>query len=114
MKKQKTGRIALPAETAIRKKEMSSIALIIEFTDDNRRLFWTNEFSTTFPAWKRGKLGYLIKDFMNFDLFQGKSHRIRSAAIFDTRHTKELRQEYKLLEFHRGQWMYTNYAQLTV
>ena len=109
--KKKKGRLALPPETAARKKEMSSVALIVEFTDGNSRLYWTNEFSANFPSWKKKNIQVLTADFKDWDFFKKLAHRVKSAAIFDTRTVKELKQEYKLIEFQRGVWSYTNYAQ---
>ncbi|WP_026995178.1 hypothetical protein [Flectobacillus major] len=110
-KKPMRGRMALPAETVERKREMSSCALIVEFMDGNRRLYWTNEFSANCPTWKRGNIQVLVAEFKAWHFFSRMSHKIRSAAIFDTRSTKSLLQEYKLLEFQRGLWYYTTYAQ---
>lgn len=112
--KKKTGRLPLPAETAARKKEMSSVALIVEFEDGNRRLFWTNEFASNFPQFKRGKIRILCDEFQTWELFNAPKYngKIRSAAIFDTRIEKNLKQEYKLMNYDRGLWYYTNYAQL--
>ncbi len=111
-KKKKVGRLSLPPETVARKQEKSSCALIVEFVDGNKRMFWTNEFSANFPSWKIGKLKILVDEFRAWEFFTKNSNRVKSAAIFDTRTEKSFKQEYKLAQWERGAWIWTNYAHL--
>ncbi|MDI9872128.1 hypothetical protein [Flectobacillus roseus] len=110
-KKTTRGRVQLPPEVAERKREMSSCALIVEFQDGNKRLYWTNEFSANCPTWKRGNIQILTEEFRAWDFFTKMAHKVKSAAIFDTRTNKQLKPEYKLVSFERGLWYYTVYGQ---
>jgi hypothetical protein len=107
-------RLALPPETVERKREMSSVALVVEFEDGNVRKFWTNEFTAKFPKWKRGQVFTLCEEFKSWEFFKSPKYygKIRTAAIFDTRADKTLNQEYKLMSYQRGQWFNENYANL--
>lgn len=110
-------RVSLPPETAARKREMSSVALIIEFEDGNSRKFWTNEFSASFPKARRGKMDDLCLEFRNWMFFKDKKYagKVRTAAIFDTRTDKTCRPEYKLMQWDgRVEWVFTNYANLVL
>lgn len=113
-KKKNGGRLSLPPETAARKRDMSSCALLVEFIDGNTRMFWTNEFSANFPSYKKGQIKILVDEFKAFEFFTKNAKRVKSAAIFDTRKEKSIKQEYKLAEWQRGAWFWTNYANLVL
>lgn len=107
-------RLPLPPETVERKRQMSSVALVVEFEDGNVRKFWTNEFTASFPKWKRGQIFTLSDEFKSWEFFKSPKYygKIRTAAIFDTRNDKTLNQEYKLFSYSRGLWYSENYANL--